>query len=315
MTQMDSSIQVLGNTLLRLGAEREEIVVCVADCLKTMSVQDFGAAYPERLFNFGIAEQNMVMAAAGFSTARKIPFAISYGVFLSMRTLEQIRTFVAYPHLNVKFIAGLGGYSASINGPTHAATEDISVMRAIPGMTVIVPADAIGIEKAISAAVDHQGPVYIRVGMNVPAVHGPDYSFQIGKAVAVRPEGKDATIIACGIMVSRAIEAAELLARTGVSVRVLEMHTIKPIDREAVVRAARETGAIVTVEENNILGGLGSAVTEVLADELPTPVERVGIQDCYADTGSHDQLLERFGLTTEHVVQAVHHVISRKNAK
>lgn len=312
MTAMASSIQVLGNTLVRLGAEREEVVVCVADCLKTMSAQDFAAKFPERLFNFGIAEQNMVMAAAGLAASGKIPFALSYGVFLSMRTLEQLRTFVAYPHLNVKVVAGLGGYSASVNGPTHAATEDISVMRAIPGMTVIVPADAVAIEKAVYAAVDHPGPVYIRIGMAVPDVHGPDYRLEIGKGVPLRREGKDATIVACGLMVGKALEAADRLAGEGLGVQVLEIHTLKPIDREEIVRVARDTGALVTVEENNILGGLGGAVAEVLAEEIPTPMERVGVQDCYADTGSHEELLERFGLTTQHIVEAVRRAVARK---
>ncbi len=312
MTAMASSTQVLGNTLVRLGAEREEIVVSVADCLKTMSVQDFGAKFPDRIFNFGIAEQNMVMASAGLATANKIPFAISYGVFLSMRTLEQIRTFIAYPRLNVKFVAGLGGYSASINGPTHAATEDISVMRSIPNMTVVVPADARGIEGAVSAAVDYPGPVYIRVGMTVPDVHGNDYRLEIGKAVPLRREGSDVAIIACGIMVGKALEAADRLAEAGVRAQVVEMHTIKPIDRAEIVRVAQETGAIVTVEENNVYGGLGSAVAEVLAEEVPTPMERVGIADCYSDTGSHEELLEWFGLTTQHIVDAAHRVVGRK---
>ena len=312
MTSMASSTQVLGNTLVRLGAEREEIVVCVADCLKTMSVQDFGTKFPNRLFNFGIAEQNMVMASAGLATANKTPFAISYGVFLSMRTLEQIRTFIAYPRLNVKFVAGLGGYSASINGPTHAATEDISVMRSIPNMTVVVPADAIGIEKAVSAAVDYPGPVYIRLGMAVPDVHSSDYRFEIGKAVPLRTEGRDIAIIACGIMVGKALEAADRLAEVGVNAQVVEMHTIKPIDRAEIVRVARETGAIVTVEEDNIYGGLGSAVAEVLAEEIPTPMERVGINDCYSDTGSHQELMDWFGLTTQHIVEAAQRVVERK---
>ncbi len=312
MTGMASSIQLLGDTLVQLGAEREDVVVCVADCLKTMSAQDFAAKYPDRLFNFGIAEQNMVMAAAGLAAAGKTPFALSYGVFLSMRTLEQLRSFVCYPHLNVKVVAGLAAYSAGVNGPTHAATEDMSVMRAIPGMTVIVPADAVAIEKAVKAAANHPGPVYIRLGMAVPDVHGPDYPFEIGKAVALRKEGKDAAIIACGIMVGKALEAADQLAKQGLGVQVLEIHTLKPIDREAIARVARETGALVTVEENNIVGGLGGAVAEVLAEEIPTPMERVGIEDCYADTGSHDQLLEKFGLTTGHIVEAVKRVVARK---
>lgn len=312
MTGMASSTQVLGDTLVRLGAEREEVVVCIADTLKTMSAEGFGKRFPERLFNFGIAEQNAVMAAAGLSTAGKIPFVLSYGVFLSMRTLEQLRTFIAYPHLNVKIVAGLGGYSASINGPTHAATEDISVIRSIPGVTLIVPADGVALEKAVYAAVDHPGPVYLRIGMAVPTVHRPDYPFEIGKGVALRREGRDATLVACGIMVSKALEAADQLAREGLGVQVLEIHTLKPIDREEIVRVARETGALVTAEENNIFGGLGSAVAEVLAEEIPTPMERVGIQDCYADTGSHEELLEKFGLTTPHLVEAVRRVVARK---
>jgi len=312
MSATASSIQALGDALVRVGAENENVVVCVADTLKTMGVEGFAKRYPDRLFNFGIAEQNAVMAAAGLASAGKIPFVASYGVFLSMRTLEQIRTFVAYPHLNVKVLAGLGGYSAGINGVTHAATEDISIMRSIPGVTVIVPSDAVAIERAVYAAVDHPGPVYIRIGMAVPTVHGPDYPFEIGRAFPLREYGNDAAIIACGLMVSRALEAADLLAAAGVRVRVVEMATIKPIDRETIVRLARETGAIVTVEENNILGGLGGAVSEVLVEEQPVPMERVGILDCYADTGSHDELLEKFGLTTSHIVESVRRVVARK---
>lgn len=312
MTTMASSTQVLGDTLTRLGAEREEVVVCVADTLKTMGMDVFAQRFPDRLFNFGIGEQNAVMAAAGLASAGKIPFVASYAVFLSMRTLEQLRTFVAYPHLNVKVLAGLGGYSAGINGVTHAATEDLSVMRAIPGMTVIVPADAVGIEKAVYAAAEHQGPVYIRLGMAVPAVHGSDYRFEIGKAVPLRTEGRDATIMVNGIMVARALEAADRLAAEGLRAQVVEMPTVKPIDREAIVRSARETGAIVTVEENNILGGLGSAVAEVLVEEAPVPMERVGIQDRYADTGSQDELLEHFGLTVPHIMESVRRVVARK---
>jgi len=179
-------------------------------------------------------------------------------------------------------------------------------------MTVVVPADAIGIERAISAAVDYPGPVYIRLGTAVSDVHGKDYQLQIGKAVPMRTKGKDATIVACGIMVGKALEAVELLAKEGLGVQLLEIHTVKPIDRQEIVRVARETGAIVTAEENNVYGGLGSAVAEVLGEEIPTPMERVGIADCYSDTGSHDELLQMFGLTTQHIVDAVHRVVGRK---
>lgn len=310
--EKQSSLQAVGEAMVALGERNDQVVVCISDTLKTMGLDGFVKRFPDRLFDFGIGEQDAVMAAAGMATCGKVAFMASYAVFLSMRTLEQLRTFVSYPKLNVKVLAGLGAYSAGILGVTHAATEDLSILRAIPGMTVICPADAAGIKAAIFAAAEHQGPVYIRLGMMVPAVHGPDYRFEIGRAVPMRTDGQDAAIIANGIMLSRALDAAERLSAEGIGVQVSEMATLKPIDRVEIVRLARETGAIVTAEENNIIGGLGGAVAEVLAEEIPTPLERVGIRDVFADTGSQDELLEYFGLTVDNIVESVKRAMARK---
>lgn len=312
MREKQNSLQAVGEAMVTLGEQNEQVVVCISDTLKTMGMDAFVKRFPERLFDFGIGEQDAVMAAAGMASCGKIPFMASYAVFLSMRTLEQLRTFVSYPKLNVKVLAGLGAYSAGILGVTHAATEDLSILRAIPGMTVICPADAAGIKGAVFAAAAHQGPVYIRLGMMVPEVHGPNYRFEIGKAVRMRTEGHDAAIIANGIMLSRALDAAEKLSAEGIEVQVSEMATLKPIDRDEIVRLARETGAIVTAEENNIIGGLGGAVAEVLVEEIPTPMERVGIPDVFADTASQDELLEEYGLTVDHIVQSVKRAMTRK---
>lgn len=312
MTALASTVQAFGRAIVRLGAEREDVVVCVADTAKTMAAAEFERRFPDRLFNFGIAEQNMVMAAAGLAAAGKTPFVATYGVFLSMRALEQLRTFVAYPGLNVKFVAGLGGFAAAHNGPTHHAVEDLGIVRSIPRMALVAPADAVATEQAIEAALDYPGPVYIRVGGPVPIVHGEGYRLEIGRGVPLRTGGTDAAIIACGIMVGKALEAADLLAGEGFGVQVLEIHTLKPIDRSAIVRVARETGAVVTAEENNLFGGLGSAVAEVLGEEAPAPLERVGIEDCYGDTGTHQELLEKYGLTTARVAEAVRRVVARK---
>ncbi|HEX9017249.1 MAG TPA: transketolase C-terminal domain-containing protein [Chloroflexota bacterium] len=312
MREMEGTLQVLGEAMVSLGEQREQVVVCVADTLKTMGMDGFRKRFPERLFDFGIAEQDMVMSAVGLATCGKIPFVASYAVFMSMRTLEQLRSFAAYPRLNVKVLAGLGAYAAGVLGVTHAATEDLSVMRAIPKMTVICPSDGSSVRKAVFAAAEHQGPVYIRLGLAVPRVHDADYQFEIGKAVRMRTGGTDAAIAANGIMLSRALDAAELLASEGIHVQVSEFHTVKPIDAEEVLRLARETGAIVTAEENNVVGGLGGAIAEVLSEEMPTPLERVGIRDTFADTGSQEELLADFGLTANAIADAVRRVIARK---
>jgi transketolase len=310
--EKQSSLQAVGEAMVALGERNDQVVVCISDTLKTMGLDGFARRFPDRLFDFGIGEQDAMMAAAGLATCGKVAFMASYAVFLSMRTLEQVRTFVSYPKLNVKVLAGLGAYSAGILGVTHSATEDLSILRAIPGMVVICPADAVGIKAAISAAAEHQGPVYIRLGMVVPEVHGPDYRFKIGQAVQMRTGGKDAAIVANGIMLSRALDAADRLAAEGINVQVSELATLTPIDRVEIVRLARETGAIVTAEENNIVGGLGGAVAEVLSEEIPTPLERVGIRDVFADSGSQDELLDSFGLTVDSIVESVKRATARK---
>ncbi|HEX9920305.1 MAG TPA: transketolase C-terminal domain-containing protein, partial [Candidatus Methylomirabilis sp.] len=298
MNEARSTIEAFGQSLLAVGQERSEVVALVADTLKSMGVLPFKQACPERVFDLGIAEQNMMMAAAGLASTGKIPFVASYAVFLSMRTLEQIRTFIAYPGLKVRVVAGLGGLSGAFDGVTHQGTEDLSIMRAIPGMTVINPADAVSVERAVRALVDWPGPAYLRLArVKTPVLFGEDYQFQIGKANLLRPGGAEVALIATGLPVRLALEAADLLKRDGISASVLECHTLKPIDREALLVLASQCGAAVTIEENNIVGGLGSAVAETLSEAHPIPIVRVGIRDCYSESASQDQLCEQAGLT------------------
>ena len=314
MGEMASTLEAFGLELAELGSRRREVLALVADTLKTMAVQHLADARPEQVLNFGIMEQAMVTAAAGLATCGKIPVVATYSVFLSLRTLEQLRTMICVPKLNVKFAAGLGGLSGGTLGPTHQATEDMSVVRGIPNLTVIVPTDAVGMRRALRASVEWQGPVYLRVGGACPVVHGADYHFRIGQANQLLNLGADATIIANGIMVAKALTAADELKRQGVRVRVVEMPTLKPLDEEAVVQAARETGAIVTAEESNVLGGLGGAVAEVLGERWPVPLRRVGIADRYGDTGLYSSLQELLGLTPSAIVEAVRVVVARKKS-
>jgi len=318
MNESRSTIEAFGQSLLAVGQERSEVVALVADTLKSMGVLPFKQAYPERVFDLGIAEQNMMMAAAGLASTGKIPFVASYAVFLSMRTLEQIRTFIAYPGLKVRVVAGLGGLSGAFDGVTHQGTEDLSIMRAIPNMTVINPADAVSVERAVRALVYWPGPAYLRLArVKTPVLFGEDYQFQIGKANLLRPGGAEVALIATGLPVRLALEAADLLKRDGISASVLECHTLKPIDREALLALASQCGAAVTIEENNIVGGLGSAVAETLSEAHPIPIVRVGIRDCYSESASQDQLCEQAGLTVENVVRAAQRAIAlkRKTAK
>ena len=314
MNESRSTIEAFGQSLLAVGQERSEVVALVADTLKSMGVLPFKQACPERVFDLGIAEQNMMMAAAGLASTGKIPFVASYAVFLSMRTLEQIRTFIAYPGLKVRVVAGLGGLSGAFDGVTHQGTEDLSIMRAIPGMTVINPADAVSVERAVRALVDWPGPAYLRLArVKTPVLFGEDYQFQIGKANLLRPGGAEVALIATGLPVRLALEAADLLKRDGISASVLECHTLKPIDREALLALASQCEAAVTIEENNIVGGLGSAVAETLSEAHPIPIVRVGIRDCYSESASQDQLCEQAGLTVENVVRAGKRAIALKN--
>jgi transketolase len=301
-----------GKALVKLGAENPRIVALDADLSKSTKTVDFKKAYPERFFNMGIAEQNLMGTAAGLAAAGKIPFASTFAVFATGRAFEQIRNSIAYTKLNVKIAATHAGLTVGEDGASHQAIADIAVMRALPNMTVIVPADGIETEQAVRAAAQYEGPVYIRLGRSgVPVLYGSDYDFKIGKA-SVLKEGRDAAVLATGMMVAEALKAAEELAAEGTSIRVVNISTIKPLDVDAVVAAARETGALVTAEEHNIIGGLGSAVAEALAEHSPAPLERVGVQDTFGESGKPQELLEKYGLTSTDIVKAVRKVISRK---
>lgn len=304
--------EAYGKALQKLGAENKDIVVLDADLSKSTKTADFAKLFPERFFDMGVAEANMLGTAAGLAAAGKIPFASSFAVFATGRAFEQIRNSIAYPGMNVKIAATHAGLSVGEDGASHQSIEDIAIMRVLPNMTVIVPADATETEKAIRAAVEIKGPVYIRLGrLGLPVLFDDSYNFTVGKAYTLQ-DGKDVTIIACGLMVEPARDAAAELAKAGIQARVLNMPTIKPIDRDAITAAARDTGAIVTAEEHSIIGGLGSAVAEVLAENVPAPLERVGVKDTFGESGKPAELLEKYGLTAEEIVTAVKRVLERK---
>ncbi|WP_035293867.1 transketolase family protein [Clostridium sp. KNHs214] len=297
--------EAYGKALIKLGEINKDVVVMDADLAKSTKSIEFTKSAPERFFDMGIAEQDMIGTAAGLAVSGKTVFASTFAMFATGRAFEQIRNSVAYPNLNVKIAATHAGLTVGEDGATHQAIEDISLMRSIPNMVVINPSDAVETEQAIFAAVEHQGPVYIRLGrMAVPIVHDENYKFQIGKGEVLR-NGKYATIIATGIMVSVALEAAEELKKQGIEVNVVNMPSIKPIDKELIVKVAEETGKIVTVEEHSVIGGLGSAVAEVLVQEYPTKVKMVGVKDKFGHSGTPAELLEHYGLTAKDVVNAV----------
>lgn len=306
--------EAYGEALLQLGRENPDVVALDADLAKSTKSFDFGKVFPERFFDMGVAEQNMIGTAAGLAAAGKIPFCSSFAVFASGRAFEQVRNSVAYSALNVKIGASHAGITVGEDGGSHQSVEDIALMRVLPNMTVFVPADAVETAGAVRAAADIDGPVYIRLGRaGVPVLHGAEFQFEPGKAVVLR-EGVDVTIIACGIMVTAALQAAEQLAEKGVKAGVMNIHTIKPLDVEAIVKAAKDTGALVTAEEHSIIGGLGGAVAEVLAENCPVPMKRIGIMDKFGASGAPAELLEKYGLTPEAIVQAAEEVIKRKRA-
>lgn len=301
-----------GKALVRLGEENKDIVVLDADLAKSTKTIDFAKAFPERFFDLGIAEQNLIGTAAGLSLSGKIPFASSFAMFATGRAFEQVRNSVAYPKLNVKIAATHAGITVGEDGASHQTVEDIAIMRALPNMTVIVPADGIETEQAVRAAAGYKGPVYIRLGRSaVPVIYDDDYKFEIGKASVLR-EGKDVTVFATGIMVSAALDAADSLAGEGVEVEVINVSTIKPLDAETVVRSLQKTKAGVTAEEHSIIGGLGAAVAELSCENYPVPLVRVGIKDVFGESGTPNELLVKYGLTSEDIVRAVQRVIQRK---
>jgi len=302
-----------GRTLAELGNEREDIVVMDADLAAATKTGMFKKAHPDRFFNAGIAESNMIGVAAGLGAAGKTVFASSFAMFAAGRAFEQIRNSVAYPHLNVKIAASHAGVSVGEDGATHQCCEDIGIMRTIPGMVILNPADAPETVAAVRAAADYDGPVYLRLGrLAVPVFNDEDVDFVIGKG-KVLVDGTDAAIIATGLEVNEAVMAAEALKEEGISVRVINMATIKPIDKDIILQAAADTGAIVTAEEHNVIGGLGSAVAEVLCESgKPVPMLRVGVGDSFGRSGSALELLDLYGLTAPHIVEKVKAVLAMK---
>jgi len=306
--------EAYGKTLVELGKENPDIVVLDADLSKSTMTTFFAKELPERFFDCGIAEQNMIGIAAGLAASGKIPFASTFAVFLPGRCFDQIRVSVAQPGLNVKLVATHGGISVGEDGTSHQSVEDLSLICSLPGFTVIVPADAIEATQAIRTAAASYGPFYIRLArLKVPLVYNDDYRFNLGKAVVMR-QGKDATIIAAGIMVASALEAADNLNKEGIDCCVLNMPTLKPIDENA-IKAATDTGAIVTAEEHLEHGGLGSIVAQIVARHQPIPIEFVAIKDTYAESGKPDELLEKYGLTAKDIEQAVRTVRKKKKLR
>ena len=298
--------EAYGNALAEFGALNEKIVVLDADLAEATKTCVFKKKCPDRFFDCGIAENNMFGVAAGLAASGKIPFASTFAMFAAGRSFDQVRNSIGYPHLNVKICATHGGVSVGEDGATHQCCEDMALMRTIPGMVVMNPADAVEARAAVEAAVNYNGPVYIRFGRLPVAVinDNPDYKFEIGKGVKLC-DGQDVTIVANGLMVERALEAKELLAAEGISASVINMHTVKPLDTELLLAEAKKTGAIVTTEEHNVLGGLGSAVAEALSEVYPVPVVKHGVPDKFGKSGPGKDLLEYFGLNAQGIVEKV----------
>ncbi|MBR6743207.1 MAG: transketolase family protein [Clostridia bacterium] len=301
-----------GATLVELGKEREDFLVLDADLAEATKTAMFKKAFPDRFYDCGIAEQNMISIAAGIAATGKRVFASSFAMFAAGRAFEQIRNSVGYPHLNVVIAATHAGISVGEDGATHQCCEDIAIMRTIPGMTIINPADDTEAKLAVRAAIDHDGPVYMRLGrLAVPVVFDDDYSFEIGKGVVLK-EGADATVIATGLMVSEALEAYETLKAEGINARIINIATIKPLDTEIVLKAAKETGALVTAEEHSVIGGLGSAVSEYLAETYPVPVLKVGVNDTFGTSGPAAELLDKYNLRAKDIAEKVKQAIALK---
>ena len=304
--KMIATRESYGNALAELGKEKENLVVLDADLAAATKTGIFKKAFPERHIDCGIAEANMTGIAAGLSTCGKVPFVSTFAMFAAGRAYEQVRNSIGYPHLNVKIGATHAGISVGEDGATHQCNEDIGLMREIPGMVIINPSDDVEARAAVRAAYEYVGPVYLRFGrLAVPVINdNPDYKFEIGKGVTLR-EGKDVAIIATGLCVSESLAAAEKLAADGIDAKVINIHTIKPLDEDLVVAAAKECGKVVTVEEHSVIGGLGSAVCETLSRKAPTPVKTIGVQDCFGESGPAVALLEKYGLNAEGIYASV----------
>ena len=304
-----------GDTLLSLGRKNDKIVVFEADIGKSTRTAKFGQKFPERYFNVGVAEQNEMAMAAGAASCGKIVFVSTYAVFASMRACEQVRTFVAYPHMNVKICVSHGGITPANDGVTHQATEDLGIMRTIPGMTVLMPADAVSTRELVIAAAQSEGPVYLRFTRDgVPVIYNEGTRFLIGKGMLLR-EGKDVTIIAIGDMVQKGLEARDILSKQEILAEVIDMHTIKPLDEFIILDSVRKTKAVVTVEDHQIECGLGGALSEFLGENYPVPIHRIGLQNTFAESGEYELLLKKYRMSVADIVSACHSVIDRKEKK
>lgn len=312
MTEQIAPRETYGRTLVELGKTNRDIVVLDADLGPSTMVKYFAAEFPERFFQVGIAEANMIGIASGLAASGKIPFASTFAVFASGRCFDQLRVAVAQSKLNVKIVSTHAGVTVGEDGGSHQALEDLSLLCSLPNFTVIVPADSVETEQVIKAAAAHDGPCYVRLPRaKLPVINGADYRFEIGKAATLR-EGNDITVIAIGVMVSAAMDAAAELNRNGIECRVLNMATVKPADAAAVIKAAEETGAIVTAEEHQQHGGLGSIVAEIAAEHSPVPMSFVAVKDVFGQSGTPDELLEHYGLTAKDIVKAVKETLKRK---
>jgi transketolase len=314
MGELMAQRDAFGRALVDLGARSDRVVVVDADLASSTKANLFEAAYPERFFQMGVTEQNVMSVAAGFATMDFVPFADTFACFATKRALDQIRISIAQPRLHVIVVGAYGSLFVGKSGKTHQAHEDMAIMRAMPNMTVVAPGDGVEAYKSVFAVADYDGPVYLRLTRDpCPVVFDEAYDFRIGPAVVVR-EGGDVTIMTTGIMLGRAVEAAEVLRAEGIETHLLHVPTLKPLDVEAIVAAAEKTGLVVTAEEHTIIGGLGGAVAETLGEHRPTPMKRVGIADVFSESASNDALLEKYGLTTGHIAAAARGLVSGKGA-
>jgi transketolase len=314
MAELMAQRDAFGKALVDLGARNDRVVVIDADLASSTKANLFDAAYPERFFQMGVTEQNVMSVAAGFATMGFVPFANTFACFATKRALDQIRISIAQPRLHVVVVGAYGNLFVGKSGKTHQAHEDVAIMRAMPNMTVVAPGDGVEAYKSVFAVAEHDGPVYLRLTRDpCPVVFDDAYDFRIGPAVVIR-EGRDVTIMTTGIMLGRAVEAAEALQAEGIDAHILHVPTLKPLDVAAIVAAAEKTGRVVTAEEHTIIGGLGGAVAETLGEHRPTPMRRVGIADVFSESAPNDALLEKYGLTSGHIAAAASELVSGKPA-
>ena len=312
MWKKEGQRESFAEALVEIGSRRKDVVVLTADLSSSVKTNRFAEKFPEHHFNVGISEQNMMSIAAGLAASGSTVFASTFAVFGTSRVYDQIRQSIAWPKLNVNIVATHAGITVGGDGASHQMLEDIALMCSLPNMTVIVPCDALETRKAVKSVVDYKGPTYIRLGRSeVPIITQENDTFSIGKATVMK-DGKDITLIGTGIMVSRCLLAAEKLEKENIDASVINMSTIKPVDEKTIIKYAKETGAIVTAEEHNIIGGLGSTVSSVLSENVPVPMKRIGIPDVFGESGKSDELMEKYGLTPENIVKAVHDVMKRR---